>query len=113
MVGQDDDSPGDPVVVAIERVLDAERDGMARLERCRDEAQTLVAQSRAIAAVIGQRADSRISKLHAAYLQRLEQDIDQLGRPDRATADTVDKRFERANLERAVARVAARLSGES
>ena len=69
----------DPVVAAIERVLKIERDGVAALRHGQDEAHRMLAQARGRAAHIGQRVDACISRLHAAYLQKVERDIQACG----------------------------------
>ena len=99
----------DPVVLAIERVLQAERAGEARLRDCRAQAEALVASAREQAAAVTRRSDARISKLHAAYLSKISAEIANLPTPQAATCETVDD----ADLARAARRLAAKLTGGS
>ena len=107
--GRPPDPSGDPVVLAIERVLQAERAGEARLRECRIQAETLIAGAREQAAAVTRRSDARISKLHAAYLSKISAEIANLPTPQAATCDIVDD----ADLMRAARRLAAKLTGGS
>lgn len=110
MARQRDQQQGDPVVAAIERVLKAERDGGEQLRRSRDEAQHLLSEARARAAAIARRADACITKLHTAYLQKIQRDIQALAGAD-ATTESADRAYDRAALEAAARRAAAKLTG--
>jgi vacuolar-type H+-ATPase subunit H len=101
----------DAVVAAIERVLKAERDGVQKLQRSQDDAQRLLAEARAQASAIARRADACISKLHTAYLQKVQRDIDRLTQSAAAAGESTDKPVERAVLLEAARRVAAKLTG--
>ena len=105
--GRPPEPAGDPVVQAIERVLQAERAGEARLGDCRTQAETLVSGAREQAATVTRRADARISKLHAAYLSKISAEIANLPTPQAAVCETVDD----ANLATAGRRLAAKLTG--
>ena len=107
--GRPPEPSGDPVVLAIERVLQAERAGEARLRECRIQAETLIAGAREQAAAVTRRTDARISKLHAAYLSKISAEIANLPTPQAATCDIVDD----ADLMRAARRLAAKLTGGS
>jgi vacuolar-type H+-ATPase subunit H len=109
MAQQSDEQPGDPVVAAIERVLKVERDGVKTLRDSEDAARRLLADARAQAANITQRTDVRISRLHAAYLQKVERDIAALA-VNQPSADE-SAGYDRATLQAAARRVAARLTG--
>lgn len=100
----------DPVVAAIERVLKAERDGVEQLHRSQDQAQHLLGEARAHAAAIGRRADACITKLHTAYLQKIVRDIQTIAGPE-PTSKHIDRAYDRAALEAAARRVAAKLTG--
>ena len=76
MVRQQEQQFSDPVVAAIERVLKTERDGVEVLrQKPRPRPSRLLTRARAQAAAIAGRADSCISKLHTAYLQKIDQDM--------------------------------------
>jgi hypothetical protein len=101
----------DPVVAAIERVLEAERDGVQLLRASRDNAERLLGEARAQAAAIARRADACITKLHTAYLQKIQRDIEAAAGADPAAGADSDRAFDRAVLEAAARRVAAKLTG--
>jgi vacuolar-type H+-ATPase subunit H len=107
------DPHSDPVVAAIERVLGAERDGEARLRDDRQQAEALLAAARAEAAAIARRADARISKLHAAYLQKIQQDIEKLAGPHTAATERADSPYEQDALSDAARRIATKLTSET
>jgi len=98
----------DPAVLAIERVLAAERDGEARLAECRREAKSSVAAARERAAAIMRRADARISMLHTAYLLKISGRVANLDVPGAPAglAATDDR-----GLAEAARRLAAKLTG--
>jgi hypothetical protein len=101
----------DPVVAAIERVLKAEHEGTQRLRHSRDEAERLLSDARGRAAVIMRGADACISKLHTAYLEKIQRDIQSLGDADPASGTCADDGYDHAVLEAAAHRVAAKLTG--
>ena len=103
----------DPVVGAIERVLGAERDGEARLRDLRQQAEALLAAARAEAAVIAGRADARISKLHASYLRKIQQDIEKLADPHTLPSEVANNPYDLDALSDAACRVAAKLTSET
>lgn len=107
--GRPPEPAGDPVVLAIERVLQAERAGEDRLRDCRAQAEALVASAREQAAAVTRRADARISRLHAAYLNKISAEIANLPTPQAAVSETVDD----ADLAGAARRLAAKLTGGS
>jgi hypothetical protein len=110
MAQQLSDPPSDPVVAAIEHVLGVERDGEARLREDRHHAEDVAAAARAKAAAIARRVDARISKLHTAYLQKIQRDIDKLA-STRTPAAAADDPYDLAALTDAARRVAAKLTG--
>jgi hypothetical protein len=117
--GMDAETPGadeqrpevrrDPVVLAIERVLEAERAAEARLQHCRKQAEARVAAAREQAAAVTRRADTRISRLHAAYLTKIADDIAKLPIPQATACESIDD----ADLEKATNRLAAKLTGDA
>jgi uncharacterized membrane protein YccC len=104
------DPHSDPVVAAIERVLGVERDSEARLTDVRQQAEALLAAARAEAAVIARRADARISKLHAAYLHKIQQDIEKLVGPHTVASEVADNPCDLGALSDAACRLAAKLT---
>ena len=112
MPRQPDSPPNDDTVAAIERVLRAEREGVAALRRSEDQAQHLLAEARAEAAGVARRADRCISRLHTAYLQKIEREVDALNAARPTTSDG-DPTYTREALQAAAQRIAARLTGAS
>jgi vacuolar-type H+-ATPase subunit H len=106
-----DQQQSDPVFTAIERVLRAERDGVQQLRHSEDEAQRLLTEARAGAAAIARRVDGCISKLHTAYLQKIQRDIESLASADPAQGAVAAPGYDRASLEAVARRVAAKLTG--
>lgn len=103
----------DPVVVAMERVLEAERAAETKLQTCRQQADALVTAARERAAAIGRRADLRITKLHTAYLEKVREDIATLSSPAAGEAQLVEGAINDADLISAGRRLAAKLTGDS
>lgn len=112
MPRQPDPSHSDDTVAAIERVLRAERDGVEALRQAEDRAQKAVADARAQAASIARRGDTCISRLHTAYLQKIEREVAALNAARPAQKDG-DPAYERDALQAAAERIAARLTGAS
>ncbi len=113
MVRQQEQQFSDPVVDAIERVLKTERDGVEVLRQSQGEASRLLTQARAQATAIAGRADSCISKLHAAYLQKIDQDMRKIAASNLAPGASADKAYDAGALANAARRVATKLTGES
>lgn len=98
----------DPMVLAIERVLEAERSAEAGLRDCRHRKEVLISAAREQAATISRRADARISRLHTAYLNKISTEVARLSAPA-LTGNTVGA--DDAELAGAARRLAARLAG--
>lgn len=112
MPRQKDPAHRDDTVAAIERVLKTERDGVAALRESEDRAQRLRADARAQAAGIAARADRCISRLHTAYLQKIEREVDALTAARPASTDGASA-YDDDALNAAAQRIAARLTGTS
>ncbi len=112
MPRQQDPPHSDDTVAAIERVLKAEREGVETLRQSEDHAQHMLAGARAQAAAIARRADNCISRLHTAYLQRIEHEVEALNAA-RPTQIDSDPAYGREALQAAAERIAARLTGAS
>lgn len=111
MAEQHEQQHSDPVVAAIEHVLKTERDGVETLRRSEDEARRLLTQARTQAAAVARRADRCISRLHTAYLQKIERDIQTLTASHAASGARTDKAYDIKALTQAARRVAAKLTG--
>ncbi len=111
MAGQTDKPHSDPVVAAIERVLKTERDGVDMLRKSTADAERLRSETRAQAAALARRAEHCISKLHTAYLQKIEGEIGPLAQVQSANAADADTPYDTAALSAAARRVAAKLTG--
>lgn len=112
MPRQSDPPHRDDTVAAIERVLKTERDGVAALRASEDRAQRQRADARAQAASIAARADRCISRLHSAYLQKIEREVHALAATRPTSADGAPA-YDRDALNAAAQRIAARLTGPS
>jgi vacuolar-type H+-ATPase subunit H len=105
--------PSDPAVEAgIERVLEAERAAREAVARCEQDAAVLVERARARARHIAQRADTRISALRIQYRNEIAHHLSALRSAEERHAGTLGPGPEQqARLERAVAVLAAQLTG--
>lgn len=112
MARQREQQPGDPAVAAIERLLEAERDGVQKLQRCESDARQLLGQAREQAAAIARRADARISRLHMAYLQKIEREVREIREAGLPPDKSTDKLCEEAALVAAARRLAAKLTAQ-
>jgi molecular chaperone GrpE (heat shock protein) len=92
-------------------VLKTEHEGVEALRRSEEDARHRLTQARAEAAAVARRADQRISKLHTAYLQKIERDILKLAAAHDADGTGVDEAYDAASLAEAARRVAAKLTG--
>jgi hypothetical protein len=111
MAGQHEQQHNDPVVAAIERVLKTEREGVETLRRSEEDAQRLLTQARVQAAAVARRADRCIARLHTAYLQKVEHDIQKLTASHASSGAAADTSYDAAALAAAARRVAAKLTG--
>jgi vacuolar-type H+-ATPase subunit H len=102
------DQGQDPVVAAIERVLEAERTAEVTLRNCQQQAEGLVAAARERAAAITRRADTRISRLHTAYFNKVSAEVAKLA--DAPIGEAVGGTIDDAKLIAAVQRLAAKLT---
>lgn len=109
--GHPERQQSDPVVAAIERVLKVERDGVAELERSAGEARQLLDEARTRGSNIARRTDARISKIHAAYLQKVQQKQQQQLAEADPGGDKSGSDREPEALAEAVRRVAIKLTG--
>lgn len=105
------EAQSDPVVSAIQRVLEAERIAETQLQQRREQAQAMVAAARDTAAAITRRANARAVTLHTTYLQKIARDIAGLAHPTSSTSDIAESRSAMAAWSEAAARLAAKLTG--
>jgi vacuolar-type H+-ATPase subunit H len=103
----------EPVVVAMERVLQAERRLETMLQSCRQQANAVVAAARERAAAIGRRTDARIGRLHTAYFAKVRSDIASLANPVEAESEVLEGFVDDAELSCAARRLAAKLTGDA
>ncbi len=107
-----------PISAAIvERVLDAERDVEGQVREAVDEADRAARAARARADAIRRRADDRISQIHVAMEGRIEREIVRMRKEflDAEDGPEHDPQLglKRDALQRAVRRLAARMTGEA
>ena len=100
----------------VERVLDAERDVEGQVQHAVDEADRAARAARARADAIRRRADDRISRIHVAMEERVEREIARMRREFLEAEDDPENDphlgLKRDALQRAVHRLAARMTGE-
>jgi len=113
MIRQPDEHQDDPVVAAIESVLQAERDGEQQLRTVRERGEKLVATARAEAAAIALRTDSRIAKLHARYLQKVQEQSSAIARRGASPGEDDSIGHDPTALAQAARRIAGQLTGET
>ncbi len=106
-----DDRPELEVQEAINRALAAEREASAAVAKSEEEAEALLARSRERAQQIRQRGAQRAAALHERYGQLREKRIARKLAAATAVTPEIDPDEEKARIERAVARVAADLTG--
>lgn len=109
-IGDQRSEQRDPAALAIERVLHAERAADVQLSECRQQAETLVAAAREHAAAIGRRVDARISRLHTAYLEKIDSAAAELATPPPSGTGTGASDSE---LAKAAHRLATKLTGDT
>ena len=105
--------PFDPVVVAMERVLEAERRLETMLQSSRQQADAVVTAARERGAAVGRRTDARITNLHTAYLSKVRADIASLSNPAGAESQLLEGFIDDAELRGAARRLAAKLTGDT
>lgn len=111
MARQQKHDRSDPTAAAIERVLKVERDAAEQLRHSRELAEQRLSQARDQAAAIAKRADTRISALHTAYLQKVQRDVASLVRSDLSSGEQPERSYDRERLVEAARRIAAKLTG--
>ena len=77
-IAESPDAMRDPVAKAMEQVFEAERDGEARLKKCREQAAAPIAAARDRAIAVSQRTNARLSALNARYLKRIGVEVEDL-----------------------------------
>jgi vacuolar-type H+-ATPase subunit H len=101
----------------VERVLDTERNVEARVRKAIEEADFVVRSAWARGDTIRQRADERISRLHVAMEDRIETEIARLRKEflegEDGHVDELQLGVDHDALQRAVRRLAARMTGET
>jgi hypothetical protein len=100
------------VEAAIARVLACERDARDAIARAGREAAELAEAGRAAARAVGERTETRIRSVRAAFERRLAAELDALHAAEDAIVD--DEPIagdDLARLDRAIAALAAELTG--
>jgi hypothetical protein len=103
---------GSASTVAVEAVLRAEGAAEERIRRARHDAAAIVAAARAREEAIKRRADTRISRVHIAYMARIDEEIARLETQLTPASDAADA-AEAAALARVIDRLAGELTGRS
>jgi hypothetical protein len=112
MANEGQKTPGAAVEEAIARVLASERDAREAIANARREAAETAEESRAFARALGERTDVRIRKVRSAFERALAARLEELHAAEAQIETRHDLTDEdRARLDRAIARLAARLTG--
>lgn len=99
------------VDAAIARVLQAERDARASVERCAREAELLVEQANERARQIARRAAQRSARVQRWSAAMLQRELDQVAREQTRIEQVVDRAYGAEQLRRAVETLAAQITG--
>lgn len=104
----------DAVAAAMERVLRAERETEDAITRCREEADAILEQARAQMRDIARRTDERIGAVQARCAGATREHLESLARRAEAVeASPTWHEGDTERLQRAAARLAARLTGDA
>ena len=98
---------------AVEAVLRAEGAAEERIRQARRDAAALVAAARAREEAIARRADARISRVHIAYMARIDQEIARLEAALAPASGAGSDDAEAAALTRVIERLAGELTGRT
>ncbi|MEO6319669.1 MAG: hypothetical protein ABIR56_03330 [Polaromonas sp.] len=98
---------------AIERVLEAERDALATVSLCQEQAARIVAEARLRARRIAERADARIDAMRAASQASVAAEVARLDAEAQALAARSVPAERQRRLEAAVDSLAARLTANT
>jgi hypothetical protein len=109
MAGRPSPSEPDPVIGAIERVLQAERAAEQAVRDHKARAQDIVAAARVQADAITRRVDERLSRVRTAYVRKIQEELTAAPPPE----GDKSSRATPSLLMEAASRLAAQLTGET
>jgi vacuolar-type H+-ATPase subunit H len=99
-------------ISAINEVLEAEKDNLEKIAECKKQAEEIVEQGRLKARLIINRADERITSLHAKADLNIERHVEELKQEMASLSQQGDiDESEREKLNLAVSRLADELVG--
>jgi cytidylate kinase len=107
------DSATGQAELAMNRVLQAERDAERAVAECEAEAGSILQASQLQASRIASRTDSRISRMQTRCLQRVTEEIKQLERAERQTQERQEEsyRIDETGLAECIEEIAICLTG--
>jgi hypothetical protein len=112
MADQASDDDLDPVLQEMQRVLEAERAGQAKIKAAEGRAQTILSAAREQARAIGERATARLARLNIAMATKLDAEAAGLKRAlEQKTS--VAREIDLASLAAAARAVAAKLTSDA
>lgn len=113
MSGQDPAQDGRAQADALQTVLEAEKHAAARIAEARREAERIVGAAKAAARGEAERADRRVQALHACMKKGLKAARAEIEEAYRTSVATGREDLDDAEIDRLVARLARRLTGQS
>lgn len=112
MVDRTVDDARDPVLQAMQRVLEAERVGQGKINAAKERAQAIAGAARVRAFAIGERATARLGRLSNAMAAKRDTEAAELRRAFDQEASGV-REIDQAGLVAAARAVAAKLTGDA
>jgi vacuolar-type H+-ATPase subunit H len=112
MVDQSAGDALDPVLQAMQRVLEAERAGQVKIEAAKERAQAISSAARIRARAISDRATARLARLSNAMAAKRKAEAADLQRAFEQQASAVHE-IDQARLAAAVCAVATKLTSDA
>ncbi|WP_137700705.1 hypothetical protein [Marimonas lutisalis] len=112
MSGRDRRETGEAQVNALRKVLTAEKEAAARIERARAEAERIVGGAKAAARGEAERTDRRIQALHACMKKGLKLARTEIEAEYQSTIVAGSEELDDSEIDRLVERLARRLTGQ-
>jgi len=102
----------DPVLVAMQKVLQAEQDAAHELSETQNHANSNVNNARATARTIRQRTDERLSGIQVDYTKKIDRELSQLRELDEYASKSERENSENTILDETIERLVQKLTGD-